>query len=128
MKSIAYTLVLMIALHSVCGADCLDATLAALHTDSSPAKPACHDDAAGNPATPSHDHSSQDSGNKGCGQAQALESGGSQISKWSVSSPPVADLAEPILFDQSAVRAMHVIAVETPPEFIHPSRAVALRI
>jgi hypothetical protein len=130
MKSIAYLLILVIALHTQCGADCLGTTLntATQPASSSSEKPPCHEETGEAPA-PSHEgHSSQHDGNNSCGQTQALESRSDQLSKWSGFSLPVADLTAPIFFDDFALRALSLTALQDERDFSPPRRAITLRI
>ena len=93
MKTIASILVLLVALHSHCGVQCLGA-------ESMPAQPPCHQH-AGNPQTPVQ--------NNPCGQAQTLESRIGPISKCVFDCTAL----EPVTFQPSSFDIAFAITAKT---------------
>ena len=130
MKIIGSILIFVVALHSLCGVECLSGDLEATarQPSASVGKPACHDEPENAPASPADDHSLPQNKGNSCAQAQAFESRVSHISKCVIQCLPVADITSFVWFDEPAIRAMIAIATETRPAFSPPTQQSVLRI
>jgi hypothetical protein len=132
MKSICSILILMIALHSQCGVQCLgtELNIPSHQAASTPEQPPCHQHAENPQKLPFDQDSSRNNHDNSnpCGQAQSIESRIGPISKCSLDCVAMEPVASPVSLDQGAIRVHTIIVVNGPAASLSPTQPAVLRI
>jgi hypothetical protein len=123
MKTLCPILIVVLALHSFCGAKCLSADVdTTRHSDPPPVhKPTCHDEAP--------DDSTHDDTNKPCGGAQALEAKIERLENCAAHDVPAVFAATTMRAGLPQLRNTPLTVFGDTPTLLHRSTlALVLRI